>query len=155
MAAGDHRMAEEMVPSVMLTRVKDLEVPVHWPKINLLLDIAPEYWADHYSKIQIYTGLLDGRFQFWYATKPGKKDPFLGGLTQVEQYGMKKTLRVWWVGGEDLSALISALPTVERWALSIGCDNMEVAGRAGWERVMAPHGFKRTHVVLTKELSHG
>lgn len=103
-------------------------------------DYTPE---DVFGQIRI-------RFaQLW----PGKKS---AAVTRLHDYDGKKVLRIWLAAG-DMSELVNQmLPASEEWALSQGLDAIEVEGRKGWTRVLAPLGFKEVDGVLTKELyGHG
>ena len=46
-------------------------------------------------------------------------------------------------------------PAVESWAREHGCIAMAFAGRWGWVRAMAEHGYKAKQVIMVKELQDG
>ena len=41
---------------------------------------------------------------------------------------------------------------LEKWAKGEGCKKMELYARPGWEKIMKPKGYKKTHVQIEKEL---
>lgn len=45
------------------------------------------------------------------------------------------------------------IETVAERARAIGCKRMEILARPGWERVLKDYGWKKTHVLLEKDLS--
>lgn len=54
----------------------------------------------------------------------------------------------------DMNEIVAqALPDIERWAKENACTDMFVqAGREGWARVLAPHGYEVAAVILRKRL---
>jgi hypothetical protein len=44
------------------------------------------------------------------------------------------------------------LPQIEDWAKSRGADEIEVLGRIGWRRALAPMGYGEKAVILRKAL---
>lgn len=57
------------------------------------------------------------------------------------------------VAGDLDEMMANALPEIEEWARQNGCMEMHVqAGREGWERMLAPHGYEFGAVILRKKL---
>jgi hypothetical protein len=54
-------------------------------------------------------------------------------------------------GGSPLSEWLDFLPVIENWAISQGCETIELIGREGWARVLP--GFEKQAVVLRKPLA--
>jgi hypothetical protein len=57
-----------------------------------------------------------------------------------------------WLASGDLEPLLERYPDIERWAAGEGAVAMRIQGRAGWLRLL--DGFKKTAVVMEKELCH-
>jgi len=76
--------------------------------------------------------LASGHAQLWETTNATV-------VTQVADHSTYRCLNVWLAGG-DLDEILSLLDQAEEWALSHGCDTIEVTGRRGWKRVLAPLG---------------
>lgn len=72
-------------------------------------------------------------------------------VTQVVDYDTYRSLNVWLAGGE-MDDIIELLEEGEEWARMCGCSVLEVTGRRGWKRVLAPFGFREEAVVLTKDI---
>ena len=85
--------------------------------------------------------LKAGSAQLWVA-----KDAV--GVTEITDAGR---LRVWGAGGE-MGGLFALLPGVEAWAKAMGCPVVEVLGRRGWQRALAPFGFCREGDIMIKEI---
>lgn len=68
-------------------------------------------------------------------------------ITEIIIYPNRKTLHVWLSGG-DMGELIEMAPKLMAWGKSMGCSHASIEGRAGWERKLAPMGFKKQAVSL-------
>jgi hypothetical protein len=64
----------------------------------------------------------------------------------------KKALHVWLAGGEMAELVGPMAADLERVARAEGCTDMLITGRRGWERALAPAGFKPAWQVLRKTL---
>lgn len=60
-----------------------------------------------------------------------------------------KTLRIGIAGGK-LESIIKITEKVEKYAKNRQYDNIEIVGRAGWEKVLS--GYKKQEVILRKEI---
>ncbi len=125
-----------------------------WLTIDRLLQCASEYWEEHYSLEQLHQMLTAGEMHFWHLRRDDEDEPYLGALSQISRYGQKKVLHILWLGGENYNGMLDILWVLELWAAKMGCKDMEVAGRGGFERLLKPYGFERTHVVLRKRLTN-
>ena len=124
-----------------------------WEELLPLLERGRVAWEEYYTLEEIRNGLAEGRMQFWSMDRVSEEKPFLGFITTLEMYTQKRSLRIMWLGGERFAEAMGMMfSTVEAWARTLGCKNMEVVGRGGFERLLQPLGYKRTHVILTKEL---
>lgn len=80
----------------------------------------------------------EGRAQFW----PGHES---AGVSEVT-----RDFHIWLFGGR-LSEMWAMERAVSDWARAQGCSRITIKGRKGWERVMAPLGY-RAKTVLVKDL---
>ena len=135
-----------------LKQVDTGQVVNEWLTIDRLLNCASEYWEEHYTLEQLRQLLLAGLMQFWHLRRDDEDEPYLGALLQINVYGKKKVMRILWLGGEHYSGMMDFLWVLELWAAKLGCKDIEVAGRDGFERLLKPYGFEKTHVVLRKRL---
>lgn len=88
--------------------------------------------------------IFGGNAHFW----PGLRS---AAVTQWVHYPTGKTLNVWLAGG-DLNELVNdMLPAGEVWAKERGCTRVLLYGRKGWERALAPMGFRHHTTLLIKE----
>jgi hypothetical protein len=68
-------------------------------------------------------------------------------ITEIIIYPNRKTLHVWLSGG-DMEELIEMAPKLMAWGKSMGCSFASIEGRTGWERKLAPMGFRKEAVLL-------
>ncbi len=136
-----------------LKQVETYQVFDEWLVIDRLLNCAREYWEEHYTIGQLRQLLLAGLMQFWHLRRDDEDEPYLGALLQVNEYGKKKVMRVLWLGGETYEGMMDFLWVLELWSAKLGCEDIEIAGRDGFERLLKPYGFYKTHVVLRKRLT--
>lgn len=98
-----------------------------------------------YTVGDIADGILAGKFQFWMR-------PNSGIVTEVIAYPRKRVLNYFLVFGE-LDECLSMQPEIEAFAKEHGCTAVACAGRAGWERVLPAHGWRRLWTVMAKDLA--
>jgi hypothetical protein len=93
------------------------------------------------SREDVESGLLSGEFTLF-------KAPNSAAVTCA--YG--KSLRVGLAGG-DLQELLGIEKEICSHARTNGFTSVEIIGRPGWERML--NGYRRTAVLMRKELTHG
>ena len=80
---------------------------------------------------------------------PGKNAAIVA--EKVSYDGGRSVLQTLWSVG-DLEEIIALSPGLEAMGRIMGCSQMLVEGRKGWEKVLAPHGYKPWSITLTKDL---
>lgn len=79
--------------------------------------------------------------------------PIMACIIQVAMYPAEKWLQVPFCGGRDMASWLEPLvATVDDFAYNEQCVGVEISGRGGWERVLRPYGYSRTHSLLAKRL---
>lgn len=114
-----------------------------WP----WLEAAMQRGGDRHTVVSIWNGIATGQYQFW----PGKG---AAAVTQVVQYPTGNVLQLWLVGG-DLDEILSHEAEIAQWARDICCVALQLVGRPGWQKVLAPKGYSVRDVVLTRRLDDG
>ena len=95
--------------------------------------------------------LARGEWQLWTAREAGQLKAVL--MTRIVFYPQLKACQLLAAVGEERDAnMLPFMPDIEAWAKSQGCTLMEPIARAGWDRVLKPLGFVRTHVMLEKRI---
>jgi|TARA_Y100001951_G_scaffold101323_1_gene106037 hypothetical protein len=70
---------------------------------------------------------------------------------KLTEYPEKRLLTIWLYGGEMASNIEGVLEAAEFHAKELGCTELMIVGRRGWERVLKPHGFMHRGILLTKD----
>jgi hypothetical protein len=138
--------------SAELQLVDPAKIAIEWSFLLEQLTLAPDLWDTFYTVEDIRTGLEENRFQLWIARDT--KQRLFWGLSEVwTRRDGRNVLVVWWAQGVKLLANMPVvLELLSRVARSMNFAAVTVRGRKGWERALAPHGFKFLRVEVTREL---
>jgi hypothetical protein len=112
-------------------------------KIQSALDEA----GNTLSVEDVLRAVDEGRYQLW-----AHEDSVV--VTEILEYPQAKVLNFLLAAGSS-PTLSKMCPVLEAWGSEVeGCRLAATTGRRGWERsfLTKEHGWKATHVVLTKEL---
>lgn len=112
-----------------------------WERCAHHIDAALAYSENIYTLEEIDAAVRKGEMHFW----PGKNS---AAITEVSAYPRKRFLNVILAGG-DLDELLAMIPAWKAWGKLLDCQELKVAGRMGWDRVLGRRGWKRRFVVLT------
>ncbi|MGW8181338.1 MAG: hypothetical protein ACWGQW_21615 [bacterium] len=133
-----------------ISGIQPEDVGYFWPMVMPLIERVLRKSNGEYLAVDIYERLLDGTMQLWLISE--ELDLLSVLVTEVLTYPRKRICVMVLAAGEDLEALTGQLEVLEEWALSIGVDELRIAGRKGWKRVLESEGFYEPHVVLSKYL---
>ena len=108
-----------------------------WPDLEPLLAGA----IARAGESNVAARIRSGAAQLWAVTDDDR--PLAAVVTQVTLRPRKRCL-LWLVGGRRLGDWADALlAIIEAWARAMGCLALWGAGRPGWARIAARHGFCR------------
>ena len=108
------------------------------------IEAALEYTGGTHDIIDIYEGLYKGTMQLW----PAKKSCL---VTEIINYPKMKVLNIF-LGGGDLTEILSMHEDVIRWAKDQNCSALNMTGRFGWKKPLAKHGWQPMHSSYVKEI---
>ena len=108
------------------------------------IEAALEYTGGTHDIIDIYEGLYKGTMQLW----PAEKSCL---VTEIINYPKMKVLNIF-LGGGDLTEILSMHEDVIRWAKDQNCTALNMTGRFGWTKPLAKHGWKPMHSSYVKEI---
>lgn len=122
----------------------------YWPELEQRLDEAPELWNRVYTKNDIRERILDQRIQVWAV--------FNGRIIRLVFFTQRyvapngiATLQIFWMYGEGVRQVLELLDAaVDKFAAKLDCQMLEVVGRKGWERVLAPLGAEYQCTVFSR-----
>ncbi len=135
---------------VLMYGVPSHAVDVVWEEIVPLLEPALEVEGSLYSPDDIYFKLAAREMQLWVAYLRKKLVVF--GITTIRIFNTKKIATLVYVGGKRRDEWHHLLQHIHSFARVHGCDEVEVCGRPGWERILEPEGYKKVSVVLRKPI---
>jgi hypothetical protein len=138
--------------SVFFQLPKDV-VPQAWPVVLPGLEIAVQRASGRLSLENIANDIMSGKWQLWLYLKGGEYKALAVTEISTCQNG-KKILSLIICTGEDKELWEVLVPsTLEQFARVEGCTLFETLARPGWEKILGRQGFKKTHVLLEKELN--
>ena len=73
-------------------------------------------------------------------------------VTEIIKRKHGKVCHVYIVTGRQMSKWQHLISEIEKFAEDKDCKRMELIARPGWQKVYNNHGYKRTHVVLEKQI---
>lgn len=117
-----------------------------WARCEGWLAKAHGLCPQGYSLDDIRDGAARGEHIFFW---PGKRAAIVGEVIVMPQ---AKWFRFWLVAG-DLREIDQMRPMIEGFAKRMGCTRSIGGGRKGWERHLAPHGYRPLGALYDKELT--
>lgn len=125
------------------------QVTYYWPQIERELDLIPHTWDTYWTKTFLYEAAMTEMFEVWGAGTPD--DLCLILFTQVVTYPANRILQAILMLGNSLEECAPALEAVlTRFAQTQHVTVLEVTGRPGWEKKLAPFGLKKRGIVMSK-----
>ena len=127
----------------MIRAVYPQDIEQVWPVIEGWVEDAMQY-TDLLIAEDVLEAIKDSRMQCLVVG-----DPIVGVVvTEIAEYPRKKVLRVVALGGNQFDLWVGEMNDVLcKWAAEIGA-KLESTGRKGWERRLAPLGWKAESVTV-------
>lgn len=143
--------------ALAFTGVPAPEIEALWPGVAAHFHGVAARSRGRFSGQDWRRSFLDRSRQLWVAHAPagdgiGEVRAVLA--TELRRYPGRRVAALVACSGAGREDWIGFLPLVEAWARAEGCAAIEAEARPGWRRVLAPHGYAATHVILEKELDH-
>ena len=128
-------------------RVKEV-----WILVKDLIQKACDY-SDGFADAEDFKKWLEqGTMQLWVAWDNEEKKVRCVCITEIKQYPKYKVCGCKITTGSSFKQWVDFMDYVMEWAKEEGCRKMEIHTRPGWERVLKPKGFFKTHVQLERML---
>jgi hypothetical protein len=124
-------------------------IPGIWQEVRAMIIAAAERTGRDTEK-SVFESLCLGNSQLWLAWDDG---PEALAITEMHQFPRRKVLRIVMMTGAHREKWLGFLAIIEDWARNQGCDVVEPIARPGWKRILAPLGYRMSHVMLTKALT--
>lgn len=126
-------------------------IPGIWAEIRDHIAGACEFSGGKYAAGDILKALLARNMQLWLVVDGDRVAAIV--LTEIASYPRFKVCKLLACTGEARETWTHLIGEIEAWARAQGCAVLESIARPGWERVLKPLGYTRTHVVLEKRLT--
>lgn len=111
-----------------------------WPEVAPLIAPAVELSEGRHNLATTLEGVQSCEMQAFVALRDAR--PIMACITRVALYPAQKWLQIPFCGGRDMRAWLEPMLSVlDDLAIAEMCAGIEIFGRPGWQRVLAPYGY--------------
>lgn len=122
------------------------------PWVAQAIGETEEDWEDlDYIRNRISMGSM----QLWTGHHPQTNVLDLVLITEGMMIGATATLVLRWMSGTNLEDKLFDIGVLERWAIVNGFKKVQVWGRPGFEKLLKPLHYRRSFIVLERDLEQG
>lgn len=134
--------------AIELIGVQAEQLPLVWEQVAPLLEKVFAHSNGEHTLETIYPLLANRDAQLWIGCD---KEIVHAGLTQVITFKTgKQIVEIFFLGGERMDEWLPHIDIIEKWAKQIGCSEVRISGRKGWEKVMKE--YKPIYTTLSKRI---
>ncbi len=119
-----------------------------WKDIEKHIKSGLEYTDGKYKLEDIYDAIIEQSMILWVVYNDERERAIGCVLTETLQYPRIKALSIFLLAGDNFDEIVLAFDELKEYAKSIGCSTIEFYGRPGWEKILKPHSFVKTHIVM-------
>jgi hypothetical protein len=139
-----------------LVRIPIQELEKVWGIVEKDIKSALAYSSQLTDSDFVFDTLKEGKFQLWVLWDKNQKktiDKYFGVVvTEIIKRKFGKVCHIYIMTGKQRTKWQHLITKVEDFAKQEDCKMMELIARPGWQRVLDDYGYKRTHVVLEKQI---
>ena len=139
-----------------LVRIPIQELEQVWSLVEKDIKSALAYSGQLTDSDFVYETAKEGKFQIWVIWDKNQKktvDKYFGVVvTEIIKRKFGKVCHIYIMTGKQRTKWQHLITKVEDFAKQEDCKMMELIARPGWQRVLDDYGYKRTHVVLEKQI---
>ena len=139
-----------------LVRIPTQELDKVWGMVEKDIKSALAYSSQLTDSDFVYDLTKQGKFQIWVLwdkSKPRPVEKYFGVVvTELIKRKLGKVCHIYIMTGRQRNKWQHLISKIENFAKEEGCEMMELIARPGWQKVYNNHGYKRTHVVLEKQI---
>ena len=128
------------------------EIPNVWPEAQKYLKAAVEDRDPDSFLRSVQAKIFAGLHTLWRVVDDAGE---LVGYVVTTIYtpdGVTKIAQIYMASANDLSLLTRQMPHYLEWADKRGVHLIEIIGRKGWEKILAPYGFKHNYTSLLRRV---
>lgn len=135
-------------------RLSVSEIEHYWGMFEKALDADPELWRHIFTKEGVRDAAKRGEIQIWVVAEDDTITLALMSHAYTPESGVRR-FQVFWAYGMGLPKYLPLLDTaLDRFAAKGDCGAVEIIGRKGFERMLAPLGFEYQCSVFTRPVRH-
>jgi len=127
-----------------------------WPEVAPLIAPAVEMSEGRHNLATTLARVSTGHMTCLVGLSNAR--PIVACIIQVALYPAEKWLQIPFCGGSRMREwLPQLLDTIDAFAYNEQCVGVEISGRGGWRRVLAPYGYlpsKNHHLVVKRLVPH-
>ena len=139
-----------------LVRIPIEELDKVWSLVEKDIKSALAYSGQLTDSDYVFETAKEDKFQVWVIWDKKEKqasDKYFGVVvTEIIKRKHGKVCHVYIVTGRQMSKWQHLISRVEEFAKNEGCKMMELIARPGWQKVYNNYGYKKTHIVLEKQI---
>lgn len=114
------------------------------------IEAATAYSVGKYNGVDVVKMIASGAMQLWVVFDEDSEKVESITITEIASYPQRKILKFLCSTGEDVDNWLHHLGEIERWGEANGCDGSQAETRPGWEKLLKPSGYIKSHVILNK-----
>ena len=139
-----------------LVRIPTKELDKVWSLVEKDIRQALLYSGQLTNSDFVLQTAKQDKFQVWVLWDKKQKptlDKYFGvGVTELIQRQLGKVCHIYIMTGKQRNKWQHLVKVIEDFAKENKCQMLELIARPGWQKVMNNFGYKRTHVVLEKQI---
>ena len=139
-----------------LVRIPTGELDNIWSLVEKDIKGALAYSSQLTDSNFVFDLAKDGKFQVWVLWDKEQKqtqNKYFGVVvTELIKRKLGKVCHIYIMTGRQRHKWQYLVKDIEGFAKEEGCLMMELIARPGWQKVLNNFGYKRTHVVLEKQI---
>ena len=139
-----------------LVRIPIIELDKVWSLVEKDIKSALAYSGQLTDSDYVFETAKEDKFRVWVIWDKKEKqasDKYFGVVvTEIIKRKHGKVCHVYIVTGRQMSKWQHLISRVEEFAKDEGCKMVELIARPGWQKVYNNHGYKKTHIVLEKQI---
>ena len=127
-----------------------------WNLVKKDISEALSYSGNHTDADFVYDCVKADKMQLWVVwdkDKPTTLEKYYGVVvTEIVKRKLIQSCNIFIVTGRQRQKWQHLISVLEDFALENNCTNMELFARKGWEKIMEQFDYKKTNVVLEKQI---
>jgi len=128
-----------------------------WSLVLKDIKEALSYSGNYTDSDYVLEKLKEQKFQLWIIWDKSKTttlDKYYGVVvTEIIERKLRRSCNIFIVTGRHRQKWQHLVSELEKFAIDNKCICMELFARPGWDKIMQNYNYKKTHVVLEKQLN--